>query len=114
MDLSTLFSDAGACMLMPAVDQGPLCEFMSRTLMMAYFKHRSLTICSDVKGEEVRKDITGGEKGIPLTLAIQVVDYKTCKTVPQAHVDIWSSNSTVRIPDPFQVLACLPDLFAIS
>lgn len=28
MDLSTLFSDAGACMLMPAVDQGPLCEFM--------------------------------------------------------------------------------------
>lgn len=27
MDLSTLFSDAGACMLMPAVDQGPLCKF---------------------------------------------------------------------------------------
>lgn len=26
MDLSTLFSDAGACMLMPAVDQGPLCK----------------------------------------------------------------------------------------
>ncbi|KAK3296683.1 Intradiol ring-cleavage dioxygenase [Chaetomium fimeti] len=72
MDLSTLFSDAGACMLMPAVDQGPLY----------------------VKGEEVRKDITNGEKGIPLTLAIQVVDYKTCETVPEAHVDIWSSNST--------------------
>jgi len=72
MDLSTLFSDAGACMLMPAVDQGPLY----------------------VKGEEVRKDITGGEKGIPLTLAIQVVDYKTCQTVPNAYVDVWSSNST--------------------
>ena len=26
MDLATLFSDAGACMLMPAVDEGPLCE----------------------------------------------------------------------------------------
>lgn len=26
MDLSTLFSDYGACMLMPAVDQGPLCK----------------------------------------------------------------------------------------
>ncbi|KAK4121217.1 Intradiol ring-cleavage dioxygenase-like protein [Parathielavia appendiculata] len=72
MDLSTLFSDSGACMLMPAVDQGPLY----------------------VKGEEIRKDITGGEKGIPLTLAIQVVDYRTCQTVPNAYVDIWSSNST--------------------
>jgi protocatechuate 3,4-dioxygenase beta subunit len=69
---------------------------------------------SDVKGEEVRKDITNGEKGIPLTLAIQVVDYKTCQTVPQAHVDIWSSNSTVSIPDLFRVLVflfatCLPE-----
>lgn len=25
MDLTSLFSDAGACMLMPSVDQGPLC-----------------------------------------------------------------------------------------
>jgi len=25
MDVSTLFSDAGACMLMPVVDEGPLC-----------------------------------------------------------------------------------------
>ncbi|KAL2145833.1 hypothetical protein VTI28DRAFT_6130 [Corynascus sepedonium] len=72
MELSTLFEDYGACMLMPAVDQGPLY----------------------VKGEEVRKDITNGEAGIPLTLAIQVVDYKTCETVTDAFVDIWSSNST--------------------
>ena len=28
MDLSTLFSDSGACMLMPAVDQGPLCKYI--------------------------------------------------------------------------------------
>ncbi|KAK3326801.1 Intradiol ring-cleavage dioxygenase [Apodospora peruviana] len=72
MDLSTLFSDSGACMLMPSVDQGPLY----------------------VQGEQVRKDITETEPGIKMTLAIQVVDYKTCKVVPNAYVDIWSSNST--------------------
>ncbi|OIW35693.1 aromatic compound dioxygenase [Coniochaeta ligniaria NRRL 30616] len=71
-DPATLFADAGACILMPAVDQGPLY----------------------VKGEEVRKDITEGEAGIKLTLAIQVVDYKTCQVVPDAFVDIWSSNAT--------------------
>jgi len=71
-DPVSLFSDAGACMLMPAVDQGPLY----------------------VLGEQIRQDITEGEAGIPLTLAIQVVDYKTCKVVPDAYVDIWSSNAT--------------------
>ncbi|KAH8893951.1 aromatic compound dioxygenase [Thozetella sp. PMI_491] len=71
-DPASLFSDAGACILMPAVDQGPLY----------------------VLGEQIRKDITEGEKGLPLTLVIQVVDYKTCKTVNNAYVDIWSSNST--------------------
>ena len=50
----------------------------------------------DVRGEEVRKDITEGLPGIKMTLAIQVVDYKTCQVVPNAYVDIWSSNSTVR------------------
>lgn len=49
----------------------------------------------DVKGEEIRKNITNGERGIKMTLAIQVVDYKTCQTVPNAYVDIWSSNATV-------------------
>ena len=45
-------------------------------------------------GEQIRKDITEGEKGLPLTLVIQSVDYKTCKPVTDAWVDIWSSNST--------------------
>lgn len=72
MDLKTLFSDAGACILMPVVDEGPLY----------------------VKGEEVRRDITNGEVGIKMTTVIQVVDYKTCQVVPNAYVDIWSSNST--------------------
>ncbi|KAK4138981.1 aromatic compound dioxygenase [Trichocladium antarcticum] len=72
MDLGTLFADSGACMLTPAADLGPLY----------------------VQGEGIRKDITGGEAGIKLTLAIQVVDYTTCQTVPDAYVDVWSSNST--------------------
>jgi len=72
MDASTLFKDAGACILMPYVDEGPLY----------------------VRGEEVRKDLTEGMAGIKLTLAIQVVDYKTCQVVPNAYVDIWNSNST--------------------
>ncbi|SPO01457.1 related to protocatechuate 3,4-dioxygenase beta subunit [Cephalotrichum gorgonifer] len=72
MSPSELFADAGACILMPAVDQGPLY----------------------VLGEEVRKDITNSEAGVKMTLAIQVVDVQTCEPVTDAYVDIWSSNST--------------------
>ncbi|KAL2113909.1 hypothetical protein VUR80DRAFT_1762 [Thermomyces stellatus] len=72
MPPAELFADAGACMLMPAVDQGPLY----------------------VLGEEVRKDITNGEPGIPMTLAIQAVDVNTCEPVTDAYLDIWSSNAT--------------------
>lgn len=61
----------------------------------------ALTAIADVQGEEIRKDITGGERGIKLTLAIQVVDYQTCETVPDAYVDIWSSNATVSPPRPY-------------
>jgi len=57
---------------MPTVDEGPLY----------------------VKGEEIRKDITNGETGIKMTLAIQVVDVNTCEPVPNAYLDIWSSNAT--------------------
>lgn len=31
-----------------------------------------------------------------MTLAIQVVDVQTCQPVPDAFLDIWSSNATVR------------------
>lgn len=72
MDVSTLFSDAGACMLMPVVDEGPLY----------------------VKGEQVRQKIIENEPGIKMTTVIQVVDYKTCQVVPNAYIDLWSSNST--------------------
>lgn len=48
----------------------------------------------DVKGEAVRKDITEGQAGIKMTMAIQVVDISGCKPVTGAYLDIWSSNST--------------------
>lgn len=64
--------------------------------MEARFRDGVLTVNPlDVQGEEIRKDITNGEAGVPVTLAIQVVDYRTCQTVPNAYVDIWSSNATV-------------------
>lgn len=53
----------------------------------------------DVLGEEVRKDITNGEPGIPMTLAIQAVDVNTCEPVTDAYLDIWSSNATVSLAD---------------
>ncbi|KAL1874354.1 hypothetical protein VTK73DRAFT_437 [Phialemonium thermophilum] len=71
-DPATLFTDAGACMLTPAVDQGPLY----------------------VKGEDVRRNITEGQAGIRMTFVIQVVDYHTCNPVPNAYLDVWSSNAT--------------------
>lgn len=49
---------------------------------------------TDVQGEQVRKDNTENQGGLKMALAIQVVDYKTCQPVPNAYVDIWSSNST--------------------
>jgi protocatechuate 3,4-dioxygenase beta subunit len=72
MDPATLFSDAGACILQPGVDEGPLY----------------------VRGEHIRKDITEGQGGIKLRLNIQVVDVSNCKPVEGAYVDIWSSNAT--------------------
>ena len=59
------------------------------------FDRPSDTKSADVKGEEVRRDLTEGQKGIKMTIAIQVVDYKTCQVVPDAFIDIWSTNATV-------------------
>jgi protocatechuate 3,4-dioxygenase beta subunit len=42
----------------------------------------------------VRRDITGGKRGIPLTLRFQVVDADTCRAIPNAIVDIWHYDAT--------------------
>lgn len=67
-----LFADDGACMMAPLVSEGPLY----------------------VAGEQVRRNLTEGEVGVPTNLDIQVVDAKTCKPLPNAAVDIWGCNTT--------------------
>jgi protocatechuate 3,4-dioxygenase beta subunit len=41
----------------------------------------------------VRRDITGGRKGTPLTLSFQVVNATTCRPIPNAAVEIWHSDA---------------------
>ncbi|KZL87508.1 intradiol ring-cleavage dioxygenase-like protein [Colletotrichum incanum] len=69
---SELFAGSGACMLTPEQTEGPLY----------------------VKGEEVRRELTEGERGVKMTIDIQVVDVRTCQPVTNAAVDFWSANST--------------------
>lgn len=47
-----------------------------------------------VSGEQVRRNLTDYETGVPMSLDIQVVDAKTCKPIQNAAVDIWSCNTT--------------------
>ena len=67
-----LFRDSSSCILQPEVTEGP------------YY----------VTGELIRKDITDGEKGVPLALDIQIVDTTTCEPVPAIYVDVWHCNAT--------------------
>lgn len=41
----------------------------------------------------VRRDITEGKPGIPLTLKLSVTDAGTCKPIPNAMVDIWQADA---------------------
>ncbi|KAK4448300.1 intradiol ring-cleavage dioxygenase-like protein [Podospora aff. communis PSN243] len=67
-----LFADDGACMMAPLVSEGPLY----------------------VSGEQVRRNLTEGEPGLPTSLDIQIVDAKTCEPIKDAAVDIWGCNTT--------------------
>ncbi|OHW89789.1 extracellular dioxygenase protein [Colletotrichum incanum] len=85
---SELFAGSGACMLTPEQTEGPLCEDY-------HHKTDAYTDCFlDVKGEEVRRELTEGERGVKMTIDIQVVDVRTCQPVTNAAVDFWSANST--------------------
>ncbi|MFJ2111464.1 intradiol ring-cleavage dioxygenase [Streptomyces sp. NPDC087850] len=42
-----------------------------------------------IDADKIRKDITEGEPGIPMTLRLKVIDSETCKPVAAAAVDIW-------------------------
>lgn len=56
----------------------------------------SNAVSEDVSGEQIRRNLTESELGIPLTLNFQVVDYKTCLPLQDVAVDIWGCNTTVR------------------
>jgi protocatechuate 3,4-dioxygenase beta subunit len=60
-------------------------------------KEKHLMSRADVSGEGVRRDLTENEKGVPMTMEVQVVDVKTCLPLKDVAVDIWSCNTTVRL-----------------
>lgn len=69
---STIFAANTSCILTPANTDGP------------YY----------VTGEQIRKDVTENQAGIPLYLEVQYLDITTCLPVPQVYVDIWNCNAT--------------------
>jgi protocatechuate 3,4-dioxygenase beta subunit len=60
-----------ACVLSPEMTEGP------------YY----------IAGEKVRRNITEGLPGAPLTLRLSVLDASTCKPIKGAAVDIWHASA---------------------
>jgi protocatechuate 3,4-dioxygenase beta subunit len=46
-----------------------------------------------IDGEKLRRNITEGKPGAPLTLRLAVVDASTCKPIHGASVDIWHADA---------------------
>ena len=46
-----------------------------------------------VPGDKVRRDVTEGKPGVPLTLRLSVVDVVTCRAIKGAAVDIWHCDA---------------------
>src|SRR4051794_4409439 len=64
-------SGAVSCVLAPEMTEGP------------YY----------VPDEKVRRDITEGRPGAPLTLRLSVLDASTCKPIRGAAVDVWHCDA---------------------
>jgi protocatechuate 3,4-dioxygenase beta subunit len=64
-------SGAVSCVLTPEQTEGP------------YF----------LPGDKIRRNVTGGKPGTPLTLRLRVVDVSTCKPIKGAAVDIWHCDA---------------------
>jgi protocatechuate 3,4-dioxygenase beta subunit len=64
-------SGAITCVLTPEMTEGP------------YY----------VSGEKVRRNITEGRPGVPLELALTVVDASACKPIRGASVDVWHCDA---------------------
>ena len=71
-DEPALAADGVACVLTPEQTEGP------------YY----------IAGEKVRRNITEGRPGTPLTLRLTVVDSRTCKPIKGAAVDIWHCDAS--------------------
>jgi protocatechuate 3,4-dioxygenase beta subunit len=46
-----------------------------------------------IPGEKVRRNITEGRPGVPLTLHLSVVDASTCRPIKGAAVDVWHCDA---------------------
>jgi protocatechuate 3,4-dioxygenase beta subunit len=46
-----------------------------------------------IDGEAVRRDVTEGKPGVPLTLELNVADSTTCSPIPDAAVEIWHADA---------------------
>jgi protocatechuate 3,4-dioxygenase beta subunit len=64
-------SGAVTCVLAPELTEGP------------YY----------IDGEKIRRNITEGRPGAPLTLRLAVVNASTCKPIKGASVDIWHADA---------------------
>jgi protocatechuate 3,4-dioxygenase beta subunit len=71
-DEPALAADEVMCVLTPEQTEGP------------YY----------IAGEKVRRNITEGRPGTPLTLRLTVVDARTCKPIKGAAVDIWHCDAS--------------------
>src|SRR5919108_2875325 len=71
-DDSALASDAVTCVLTPEQTEGP------------YY----------IANEKVRRNVTEGRPGTPLTLRLAVVDTSTCRPIKGAAVDIWHADAS--------------------
>jgi protocatechuate 3,4-dioxygenase beta subunit len=67
-----LAGDSVSCVLTPEQTEGP------------YY----------IANEKLRRNITDGRPGTPLTLRLMVVDAKTCKPIKGAAVDIWHCDAS--------------------
>ena len=67
-----LAGDAVSCVLTPEQTEGP------------YY----------LPNERVRRNITDGRSGTPLTLRLAVVDAKTCRPIKGAAVDVWHCDAS--------------------
>jgi protocatechuate 3,4-dioxygenase beta subunit len=69
--LAAVDSGLVACVLTPEMTEGP------------YY----------VEGDKLRRNITEGKAGVPLTLRLTVLDVSTCKPVKGAAIDIWHCDA---------------------